>query len=104
MDFPQMRASALVGKSHISASTWMPDLEIAMYPNFDNMFNGYKEELSQITKKFNEDQGIVLEILAENSWASIFSTILNMIDPLIPKAGIFTLLINYSSSVCKGCC
>lgn len=104
IDMPQMRASALIGKSPINASSWMPELEIAMYPNFDNMFNGYKEELSQIAKKFDEDQGTVLEILAENSWASIFSTILNTIDPLIPKAGMFTLLINYSSSESKGCC
>lgn len=58
-----------------------------MCPNFDNMYNGFKEELTQITAKFNEDQLSVLQIQAEYSWATIFSTILNIIDPLIPKAG-----------------
>lgn len=52
------------------------------------MYNGFKEELAQIVTKFNEDQLAVLQVQAEYSWATIFSTILNMIDPLIPKAGI----------------
>lgn len=79
--------TSLSGKSPLKFSSWCPELEIAMYPNFDNMYNGFKEELAQIVSKFNEDHLTVLQVQAEYSWATIFSTILNMIDPLIPKAG-----------------
>ena len=61
-----------------------------MYPNFDNMYNGFKEELSQITEAFNEERLTVLQIQAEYPAAKIFSAILNMIDPMIPKATVLS--------------
>ena len=64
-----------------------------MHPNFDNMYNGFKEELTDMIQKFSEEQISAIQIMAENSWPTIFSTILNMVDPLIPKAGRFPFLL-----------
>ena len=67
-------------------STWSPELSIAMYPNFDNMFNGYKEELALLLKKMDEHKVEVTQAPADNGVLTIFSTLQNTVDPLIPKA------------------
>ena len=71
--------------SHIS-----PELEIAAYPNFDNLYNGFKEELVEVTQAITQAQIAVTEIEADNSASTIFSTLSNAVDPLIPKATLLT--------------
>jgi hypothetical protein len=57
-----------------------------MYPNFDNMFNGFKEELMEMTKSLESSQSKITNISTDNTLSTIFSMLLNAIDPLIPKA------------------
>ena len=86
---PLLSAAAHSGLSPDRVSTWNPELEIFMFPNFDNMFNGFKEELAEIVAKFNEALATITQIQAENGPSTIFSTLLNAVDPLIPKASKF---------------
>jgi hypothetical protein len=64
-----------------------------MYPNFDNMFNGFKEELGEVIKRLQDSNIIPVYSQAEVGLATVFSALLNSIDPLIPKAGNLNMML-----------
>ncbi|KAI8608195.1 hypothetical protein BC830DRAFT_1156309 [Chytriomyces sp. MP71] len=63
----------------------MPAAPIAMFPYFDNLFNGFKEELAEIIKLL-ETRCKVVETGAEQSIPTILAIIQSAIDSFMPKA------------------
>jgi hypothetical protein len=64
----------------------MPEMQILMYPYFDNLFNGFKEEFNEIIKILKDNASSVKETSAEQSIPTILSTIQMKVDPFLPKA------------------
>ncbi|KAJ3138794.1 adenylate kinase [Physocladia obscura] len=63
----------------------IPALSITMIPNFDNLFNGFKEELPEIIKLL-ENKAKIMEIAAEQAIPTILAVIQSSIDFFLPKA------------------
>ncbi|KAJ3412083.1 adenylate kinase [Chytridiales sp. JEL 0842] len=70
-------------KTKINAT---PPIPIAMYPYFDNLYNGFKEELAPTVKILEESGSVTVNIGAEQSIPTILAAIQNHIDPFLPKA------------------
>ncbi|KAI8841516.1 hypothetical protein BJ741DRAFT_529480 [Chytriomyces cf. hyalinus JEL632] len=63
----------------------MPNLPVVMFPYFDNLYNGFKEELSDIVKLL-ETKSKLMETGAEQSIPTILAIIQSAIDSFLPKA------------------
>lgn len=64
-----------------------PELPIKMYPYFDNLYNGFKEEFEKATRILNESHGSqTISISADQSIPTILSLIQKALDPFLPKA------------------
>ncbi|KAJ3357640.1 adenylate kinase [Entophlyctis luteolus] len=72
-------------KNRQTAITETPSLPIIMFPYFDNLYNGFKEELPEITKLL-ETKTKLVEVAAEQAIPTILAIIQSAIDCLLPKA------------------
>ncbi|KAJ3245876.1 adenylate kinase [Chytriomyces hyalinus] len=63
----------------------MPNLPVVMFPYFDNLYNGFKEELADIVKLL-ETKSKLMETGAEQSIPTILAIIQSAIDSFLPKA------------------
>ncbi|KAJ3018566.1 UNVERIFIED_CONTAM: adenylate kinase [Siphonaria sp. JEL0065] len=63
----------------------MPSLPITTFPYFDNLFNGFREELPDIIKLL-ENKTKIVETGAEQAIPTILAIIQTAIDPFLPKA------------------
>jgi hypothetical protein len=59
-----------------------------MYPNFDNLYNGFKEEYQEIMKLFEEAGTQVVPVPASMGIETVMSVIQNAADPFMPKASV----------------
>ncbi|KAJ3094596.1 adenylate kinase [Phlyctochytrium planicorne] len=64
----------------------MPPIPIAMYPFFDNLYNGFREEFQPILKLIQENSSMILNIAADQAIPTVLSMIQTMVDPFLPKA------------------
>ncbi|KAJ3092712.1 adenylate kinase [Quaeritorhiza haematococci] len=67
----------------------MPPIAITMFPYFDNLYNGFKEEYKQVLKIL-QDAGITVmnPISAELAIPTVLSQVQGTIDPFLPKASV----------------
>jgi hypothetical protein len=63
-----------------------PSLPITMYPYFDNLYNGFKEEFAQTIKVLEDNGSAIVNIGAEQSIPTILAIIQTNVDPFLPKA------------------
>jgi hypothetical protein len=63
-----------------------PEIAIKMYPYFDNLYNGFKEEFAHATKLLENNDSLVINISADQSIPTILSVIQKAIDPFLPRA------------------
>ncbi|KAJ3282849.1 adenylate kinase [Borealophlyctis nickersoniae] len=66
--------------------TWLPDVEIKMYPHFDNLFNGFREEYADVIKTLEDAEATMITVQAELQIPSVLSSIQTAVDPFFPKA------------------
>ncbi|KAI8854450.1 hypothetical protein BC829DRAFT_439159 [Chytridium lagenaria] len=64
----------------------MPPIPVSMYPYFDNLFNGFREEFQAILKQLQDNAAFILQIGAEQSVPTVLSLIQSSVDPFLPKA------------------
>ncbi|RKO94807.1 hypothetical protein BDK51DRAFT_30962 [Blyttiomyces helicus] len=81
-------ASLHAGSPKTPDAAWSPDLEISMFPYFDNLFNGFREEFSEIVKIFEENDVSMVNVPSELQIPTVLGTIQSAIDPFLPKAGV----------------
>ncbi|ORY47443.1 P-loop containing nucleoside triphosphate hydrolase protein [Rhizoclosmatium globosum] len=77
--------TSLIEKKKTFDEYEMPAMPILMFPYFDNLFNGFREELAEIVKLLELKTKIV-ETGAEQSIPTILAIIQTAIDPFLPKA------------------
>ncbi|KAJ3221922.1 adenylate kinase, partial [Clydaea vesicula] len=65
---------------------WCPENKISMFPFFDNLYNGFKEEYSEIVKLYEEREVKIMLVPAELAVHTVLSTLQTAIDPFLPKA------------------
>ncbi|KAJ3218873.1 adenylate kinase [Dinochytrium kinnereticum] len=64
----------------------MPPIAISMYPFFDNLYNGFREEFQTILKLLQDNSSLILQIGAEQGIPTVLSMIQTAVDPFLPKA------------------
>lgn len=67
--------------------SWCPELDIFMYPFFDNLFNGFKEEFAGVVKGLEEKNCQIINTQADQLIQTVLSFVQAAIDPFLPKAG-----------------
>ncbi|KAJ3316654.1 adenylate kinase, partial [Blyttiomyces sp. JEL0837] len=68
----------------------MPPQLISMYPYFDNLYNGFKEEFVELVKLLEGNDSTIINIGADQSIPTVLSIIQTAVDPFLPKAEALT--------------
>ncbi|KAI9209033.1 uncharacterized protein BJ171DRAFT_418965 [Polychytrium aggregatum] len=74
----------------VSDVAFTPPLPIQMYPYFDNLYNGFKEDLTEMLKAMDESGVRVISTQADYALQTALSVIVSSADPFVPKAVFLT--------------